>query len=286
MILRIFATDGHTPERIFRWSVEETAEHLCAQQVLWVTRLDGPWQKLVDWFLKHKSCRAVVLDHADRWEWNLEHEITWRIAQGLYYHQDEEIESVCWLHDDMAPPLGHGFQGYLREWLASGSTALEAPCYQLWDGFDSVRADKVGIDFAADLHCWLAKPFGLRWIREAAELAEPNDAPDRFRPLGAVPSICPYPFRHAKGLDRDFREMCGFTRRGFPPDRWKNADGVRCVPYDPDLTWEEFRSGDAVQRRVQGPSQPSARRGRPQGTQTFPEAAEDSGREESRSAAP
>ena len=242
MILRLFATDGFTPERIFRWSVEETARHLCEQQVLWITRLDSPWKPLVDWFLKQPCCRAVVLDTADRWEWNLEHEITWRIAQGLYFQ--DEPEAICWIHDDMAPPESPHFKAFLAGWLASKSTALEAPCYQLWNTFESIRADKVGIDFAGDEHCWLAKwrP-DLRWVRAEGESPQPEDAPDRFRPLGAIPSTSPYPFRHAKGVDRNFREHTGFTRRGFPTERWKNADGVRCVPYRPDATWEEFKKG-------------------------------------------
>lgn len=257
MILRIFATDGFTPERIFRWSVEETAAHLCAQQVLWVTHLNAPgWKGLVDWFVKQPCCRAVVLDTADRWDWNLEHEVTWRIAQGLYFQEEEKIEAVCWLHDDMAPPECQGFKDYLSEWLVSSSTAIESPCYQLWDShpssdlqsplvLDQVRADKTGISFAADLHCWLAK-WGptLRWMRPAGYPSLPGDSPDRFRPLDAEKvSVSPWPFRHAKGVDRDFREGNGFDRRGFPKDRWRNADGVKCVPYNPETTWEDFRKG-------------------------------------------
>lgn len=248
MILRIFATDGFTPERIFRWSVEETAAHLCPQQVLWVTRLDGPWQKLANWFLKQPCCRGVMLDPADRWEWNLEHEVTWRIAQGLYYQGGNWWgcpEAVCWIHDDMAPPECAGFKKYLKEWLASNSTAMDTPCYQLWNDFATVRADKVGIDFTADLHCWLAKwETGLQWVPSVGQLLQPWDAPDLFRPLNSVNlQTSPYPFRHAKGVDRDFREHKGFVRRGFPTDRWKNADGVRCVPYRPEATWEEFKAG-------------------------------------------
>ena len=240
MILRIFATDGFTPERIFRWSVEETAAHLCAQQVLWVTHLDGPWQKLVDWFLKQPCCRAVVLDHADRWEWNLEHEITWRIAQGLYFQ--EEPEAVCWIHDDMAPPECQGFKDYSREWLASESTALEAQAYQLWDDFDSVRSDGIGRDYASDCHCWLAKwrP-DLRWLCQDDQSPLPGDAPSLFRPLNSVnPWVSPWPFRHAKGVDKDFREGNGFPRKGFQK-RWPNAVNVPCRSYDPSMTFAEFR---------------------------------------------
>lgn len=261
MILRIFATDGFTPERIFRWSVEETAAHLCEQQLLWVTRLDGPWQPLVEWFLKQPCCRGVTLDPADRWEWNREHEVTWRLAQGLYFGtetpdlkgQASLPEAVCWIHDDMAPPESVHFKAFLQGWLASKAEAMEAPCYQLWNNdvqvgannaplvTNQVRADKVGIDFAADLHCWLAKwSSHLSWIR-AKNLPRPGEAPDRFRPLGAIPSVSPYPFRHAKGVSRDFREHKGFVRRGFPTERWKNADGVKCVPYNPEATWEDFK---------------------------------------------
>lgn len=243
MILRIFATDGFTPERIFRWSVEETALHLCPQQVLWVTRLDGPWRPLVDWFLRQPCCRGVTLDPADLWEWNLEHEVTWRLAQGLCFVEGVLPDAVCWIHDDMAPPECQGFKEFVKRWLESESTAIEAPCYQLWNTFDLVRADEVGIDFAGDLHCWMAKwrP-DLRWARPLGEAWQPGDAPDRFRPLAPrVLSTSPWPFRHAKGVDRDFREQKGFVRRGFPADRWKNADGVRCVPYNPEAVWKEFK---------------------------------------------
>lgn len=47
----------------------------------------------------------------------------------------------------------------------------------------------------------------------------------------------PIPFRHAKSVDRSFREHEGFTRHVFPTDRWKNDDGVKCVPYRPNATW-------------------------------------------------
>ena len=234
MILRIFATDGFTPERIFRWSVEETAEHLCPQQVLWVTQLRAPgWTKLVNWFVKQPCCRAVVLDTADRWDWNIEHEITWRIARGLYFQH--EPEAIYWGHDDMAPPTSTGFKGYLKEWLASGSTALEAQAYQLWDDFDSVRADTLGVKLAGHRHCWLAKwnP-DLRWLGA-------SNRGTHFRPLDAVdPKTSPWPFRHAKGVDKDFREGVGFTRKGFC-SRWPDDGPVKTEPYNDDLTWEEFK---------------------------------------------
>ena len=244
MILRIFATDGFTPERIFRWSVEETALRLCEQQILWVTRLDGPWKPLVDWFLKQPCCRAVVLDHADRWDWHAEHEITWRIAQGLYFNSgagrgEGPVEAVCWLHDDMAPPSGQGFKDYLKRWLKSESTALEGQAYQLWDRFDSIRADGIGIGLAGDCHCGLTKwRADLRWGGPSG----PDDAPSLFRPLNSVkPYTSPWPFRHAKGVDRDFREGKSFVRKGFL-NRWPSVvNGVRCVPYRPDATWEEFK---------------------------------------------
>lgn len=244
MILRIFATDGHTPERIFRWSVEETAEHLCAEQVLWVTRLDGPWKGLVDWFVKQPCCRAVVLDTADRWDWYEEHEVTCRIAQGLYFQYERMVDAVCWIHDDMAPPTCNGFKEYLKEWLWSESTALEAPCYQLWDSFDSVRVDRAGLDFAGDRHCWLAKWHpDLRWLRRVGEPVLAGDATTKFRPVDSVdPWQSSWPFRHAKGVERGFREHRGFTRRGFPVERWRDADGVRCAPYNPEATWEEFKA--------------------------------------------
>ena len=240
MILRIFATDGFTPERIFRWSVEETAEHLCAQQVLWVTRLDGPWKPLIEWFLKQSCCRSVVLDTADRWEWDLEHEITWRIAQGLYFQ--EEPEAVCWIHDDMAPPECRGFKDYFQAWLGSESNTIAAPCYQLWNDFDSIRVDKIGVDLAGDMHCWLAKwQHDLAWVRPNVQAPQLGNEPQSFVPLNAVqPWVSLWPFRHAKGVDRDFREHNGFIRRGFPTERWRNADGVKCVPYSPDVKWEEF----------------------------------------------
>lgn len=256
MILRIFATDGHTPERIFRWSVEETAQHLCDQQVLWVTKLDGPWRPLVEWFQKQPCCRAIVLDTADRWEWNLEHEVTWKIAQGLYFQ--DEPEAVCWIHDDMAPPECKGFKAYLEAWRGSAAVVMEAPCYQLWSSlpetdpaystprlFQDIRADDVGVRFAGDLHCWMAKwQSDLRWLLPKGQRYGPTDAPDRFKPLGTGGAwTSPWPFRHAKGVVREFREQEGFVRRGFPADRWKNADGVRCVPYDPEATWEEFKKG-------------------------------------------
>lgn len=246
MILRIFATDGFTPERIFRWSVEETARLLCPQQVLWVTRLDGPYQPLVDWFQKQPCCRGVMLDRADRWEWNLEHEVTFRLAQGLYFQ--DEPEAVCWLHDDMAPPESHGFKVWLWAWLASRSTAMEAPAYTLWNDpshkihprfgyFGQVRADKVGVDIAGNYHSWLAK-----WQNELAWL-KPGITPDScFRPLNAREVWqSPYPFRHARGIDKEFREQRSFTRRGATVDHWR-ADNPRCVPYNPDATWEEFKA--------------------------------------------
>lgn len=242
MILRIFATDGFTPESIFRWSVEQTAAHLCDQQVLWVTRLDGPWQKLVSWFLKQPCCRAVVLDSADRWEWNLEHEVTWKVAQGLYFQQ--EPQAVCWLHDDMAPPDCWMFKQWLREWLTSKSTTVESPCYQLWDSFSLIRADKVGIDLAADSHCWIAKwSDRLKWLLSKGQSYGLTDAPDRFKPLGSIePWISPWPFRHAKGVDRAFREHTGFARRGSTVDLWRTAGTVKCLQYDPEVTWTEFRA--------------------------------------------
>lgn len=234
MILRLFATDGFTPERIFRWSVIETAKHLCAQQVLWVTRLDGPWERLVSWFVKQSGCRSVVLDRADRWDWDLEHEITWRIAQGLYFQQ--EPEAICWIHDDMAPPTGTGFKGYLKEWLVSESTALDAQAYQLWDDFGTVRTDALGLELAGHRHCWLAKwrP-NLRWL--GASKQQPH-----FQPLDAAdPWTSPWPFRHAKGVDKDFRSGYGFTRNGFC-NRWPDAADVPTRSYDPDLKWEGFRT--------------------------------------------
>lgn len=263
MILRIFATDGFTPERIFRWSVEETAAHLCEQQLLWVTRLDGPWQPLVEWFLKQPCCRGVTLDPADRWEWNLEHEVTWRLAQGLYFGtetpdpkgQASLPEAVCWIHDDMAPPECQGFKDYLKDWLVSTSLAMVAPCYQLWNNdicagtnnaplvVSQVRADKVGIDYAADLHCWLAKwTSDLNWSGLGVGITGPEGSRSTFVPSNAESwRVSPWPFRHAKGVSRDFREHKGFVRRGFPTERWKNADGVKCVPYNPEATWEDFK---------------------------------------------
>lgn len=246
MILRIFATDGFTPERIFRWSVDETAEHLCVKQVLWVTRLDAPnWKGLVDWFIKHPACRAVVLDTANRWDWYEEHEITWRIAQGLYFQtgDEERVEAVYWGHDDMAPPTGRDFKEYMRTWLASESMAMEAPAYQLWDDFSLVRTDAIGLDLAGDCHCWLAKcHLNLRWLRPDGKPL-PGDAPDRFRPLGPITSwICPWPFRHAKGVDKDFREGKGFVRKGFC-NKWPQASAVvPCRLYDPEMTWEKFKA--------------------------------------------
>lgn len=247
MILCIFATDGHTPERIFRWSVEETAQHLCDQQVLWVTKLDGPWKPLVNWFQKQACCRAIVLDTADRWEWNLEHEVTFNIARGLYFQQ--EPDAICWIHDDMVPPECKEFKDWITTWLGSQSSVVDAECYQLWndverkDEFQWVRADKVGIDFAADRHCWLAKwKSDLRWLLPKGQSYNPTDAPSQFKPIGtgsAQTSL--WPFRHAKGVDSSFREHEGFVRRCFPTDRWRNAYGVRCVPYDPDVTWDEFK---------------------------------------------
>lgn len=235
MILRIFATDGFTPERIFRWSVEETARLLCPQQVLWVTRLDGPYQTLVNWFLKQPCCRGVMLDPADRWEWNLEHEVTWKIVQGLYFQQDpisaSVPEAVCWLHDDMAPPESQGFKIWLRDWLASRSTAMEAPAYTLWDWFDTVRADKVGMDLAGNYHCWLAK-----WRPELAWV-KPGTTPDScFRPLAVTEMWrSPWPFRHGRGVDKEFREQRQFARRGASADLWR-ADNPRCLGYTPSAT--------------------------------------------------
>lgn len=256
MILRIFATDGFTPERIFRWSVEETAAHLCVQQVLWVTRLDGPWQPLVEWFLKQPCCRAVCLDRADRWEWNAEHEITWRFAQGLYFKEgpfQEQPDAVCWIHDDMAPPECTGFKDFVRGWIKNGSTdAMAAPCYQLWNDFQTVRADKVGMDFAGDLHCWLSRWYpSLAWMHDANNktlvLSMPGRASMRsvptFTPSSATGwGLSPWPFRHAKGVEKNFREHNGFVRRGFPTERWRNAEGVRCVPYLSEITWADFKA--------------------------------------------
>lgn len=245
-ILRIFATDGYTPEKLFRWSVEETAEHLCEQQLLWVTKFSGPWKPLVDWFVKQRVCRGVVLDPADRWEWNREHEITWRIAQALHYGASEHPDAVCWIHDDMAPPQCDGFKACVRSWLASESAAMAAPCYQLWDDFETVRADQVGFSFAGDIHCWLAKwSPDLQWIMEPGGPYRPDRSPDRFitfNPLHADTLVSPYPFRHAKGVVKSFREHEGFVRRGFPTDRWKNAEGVRCLPYRSGETWQEFEA--------------------------------------------
>ena len=233
MILRIFATDGFTPERIFRWSVEETARHLCEKQILWVTRLDGPWHSLVNWFIKQRCCRAVVLDHANRWDWNLEHEITWRIARGLYFQ--EEPEAVCWIHDDMAPPAGQEFKSYLKTWLASESTAMDAEAYQLWDDFNMVRADSLGIELAGHRHCWLAK-----WKPDLCWLGASNR--NRFQPLDAVdPWTSPWPFRHAKGVDKDFREGSKFARNGFCT-RWSDTADVRCMPYNSNTTWHKFKT--------------------------------------------
>lgn len=245
MILRIFATDGFTPERVFRWSVDETAEHLCAKQVLWLTRLDGPWQKLVDWFTKHPSFRAVVLDAADRWGWYSEHEVTWRIAQGLYYpcneyngtfrdEYHETVDAVYWGHDDMAPPTGSGFKAYLKDWLASGHTSIVAPSYQLWEDFNLVRDDRQGRAFTDEIHCWLAKwDPNLRWLDPAGKT--PREKMDWFRPLNDSEnySVCPWPFRHATGVDAAFREGRK-QRKGFI-DRWTDVPKLR--KYDPDETW-------------------------------------------------
>lgn len=236
MILRIFATDGHTPEHLFRWSVEETAAHLCEQQVLWVTRLDSPWRPLVEWFVKQPCCRGVCLDPANLWDWYTEHEVTWRLAQALYYPEKEKPEAVCWLHDDMAPPTGQGFKDDLKKWLASESTALESQCYQLWNDFNTVRLDAEG--GARDAHYWLAKASpDLRWLYDNDRIAKEKDI---FRPIGAVePWMCPWPFRHAKNVDKDFREGVGFSRKGFCR-RVFSTGNPRCRPYDPKLTWEEF----------------------------------------------
>ena len=249
MILRIFATDGLTPERIFRWSVDETAEHLGAQQVLWVTRLDAPgWQNLVDWFVRHPSFRAVILDKANCWGWYGEHEVTWRMAQGLCYRSEEdkieddaknvEVEAIYWGHDDMAPPAGEGFKAYLRDWLASDSDSMEAPSWQLWDDFGMVRDDELGRTLTGERHCWLAKwSPNLKWLNPEGRNTTPKDKLERFRPLNSVsPWICPWPFRHAKGVDRAFREGDGFARKGFL-NRWVGST-AECRPYDPDETWE------------------------------------------------
>lgn len=243
MILRIFATDGATPERIFRWSVDETAEHLCAQQVLWVTRLDVPgWTKLVNWFVKHPSFRAVVLDAANRWGWYVEHEVTWRIAQGLFNHSGEEkekynekVEAIYWGHDDMAPPAGEEFKAYLKDWLASDSDSLEAPSYQLWDDFGLVRDDAHGRALTSEVHCWLAKwKPELRWLDPTGT---PKPKLERFRPLSSVdPWTSPWPFRHAKGVDKVFRENKGFVRNDFI-DRWSGTV-AQCKPYNPDEVWK------------------------------------------------
>lgn len=237
MILRIFATDGFTPERIFRWSVEETAKHLCQQQVLWVTRLDGPWRPLVDWFVKQPCCRAVVLDVADCWDWYAEHEVTLRLARGLYYDQDKEVEAVCWIHDDMAPPECGEFKEWLKQWLRSDATAVEAPAYQLWDRFDQIRVDPMGLNPAGDLHCWMAKwKPDLEWIRPH----EP--ASTTFHPRGANTAVSPWAFRHAKCVDEDFRNRRGFNRRGSSAGQWQNTNGMKCLDYGPSETWAEFRA--------------------------------------------
>lgn len=247
MILRIFATDGFTPERIFRWSVDETTEHLSSSQVLWVTRLDGPWKPLVDWFIKHPAFRAVILDAANRWDWYAEHEVTWRLANGLLYQNEgrlgegiekaktEEFKAVYWGHDDMAPPAGDGFRTYLQNWLASDSDSMEAPSYQLWDDFSLVREDVHGKELTNECHCWLAKwSLNPVWLKEGRSEPTPEDMLQRFRPLNSVkPWICPWPFRHAKGVDKEFRS---FARKGFI-DRWLGTT-ASLKPYDPDKMWE------------------------------------------------
>lgn len=245
MILRNFATDGLTPFPIFRRSIEDTAA-LCPQQVLWVTRTDTPlWKEEVDWFIRQPMCRAVVVDTADRWEWYQEHEVTIRIVRGLYYDQEEKIEAVCWCHDDMAPPASPEFHEWIKRWLESESTLVTGDCFQFWDSFDLVRAD--GTPPFIEPHGWIAKfTPDLSWLSlRGSRKKQPQEEWERFLTVGRInPWVCPWPFRHYKGVDEAFRTGFGTPRRGFckrwgSPQEKAGAD-VRVISYDPNMKWDDF----------------------------------------------
>jgi hypothetical protein len=215
--------------------------------VLWITRTDtAGWKEAMDWFLRQPTARAAIVDTANRWEWFAEHEITLRIARGLFYGPDEErkLEAVCWLHDDMAPPTGNDWVNWIRAWRESKtSTAVVAQCFEMWGDFDAVRADALApLD---DAHCWFAKVRpDLRWLlpRDAPKKL-PNEVWERFLPVDRADVWeSPFGMRHYKVVDEAFRSGYGIQnqRRGWC-QRWKDPQGnPRTVVYDPAMRWEEF----------------------------------------------
>ncbi len=235
-ILRIWATDGQTPQAIFDESVKRTA-CIARRGVLWLTRTktdrgEACDREVIAYARESPHIPLLIVDKRNLWDWYIEHEVTLACARALLQLEGGRPKAWCFFHDDMAPPRASGWSQYLKEWLESPSQVMSFQAVHFWGDFETVRVDCHSCDA---WHAWLVKEHpGLTWKKNGKwdTAFFPADKTGEWR--------CPWPALHFKGADKDWYLRSNSVRRGRHSRLMGIREGAVVTTFRAEMTWEEF----------------------------------------------